>query len=60
MFENMEKEESKDEVGDIVLKEYGFSHNNMVGALTTHILECWCRTEEEIVDKHSIILMNMK
>lgn len=56
----MEEEIWKDEAGDIVLKEYGTPHNNMIGALTTIILEHWFRTEKEIVEKHSIILMNMK
>ena len=32
----------------------------MIGALTTAILEHWCGTESELVDKHELILMNMK
>jgi hypothetical protein len=32
----------------------------MIGALTTLILENWCGTEQEIVDKHALILMNTK
>jgi hypothetical protein len=32
----------------------------MIGALTTLILEHWCGTEEELADKHELILMNIK
>jgi hypothetical protein len=32
----------------------------MIGALTTLILEHWCGTEEEIIEKHELILMNIK
>lgn len=34
--------------------------NNMIGALTTLILEHWFGTETEISDKHETVLMNMK
>jgi hypothetical protein len=34
--------------------------NNMIGALTTLILEHWCGTEAKNSDKHEIVLMNMK
>jgi hypothetical protein len=38
----MEKEQVKDENNDIVFKEDGQAENNMIGALTTFILEHWC------------------
>jgi hypothetical protein len=50
----------KDEQGDIVYHSDGTPMNNMIGALTTLILEHWCGTEAEISDKHEIVLMNMK
>jgi hypothetical protein len=38
----------------------GSPMSNMIGALTTLILEHWCGTETEISDKHETVLMNMK
>lgn len=32
--------------------ENGQPQSNMIGALTTMILEHWCGTEKEIADKH--------
>ena len=60
MIGKMEVETLKDEQGDIVYHSDGTPMNNMIGALTTLILEHWCGTETEIADKHEIVLMNMK
>jgi hypothetical protein len=60
MITKMETETLKDEQGDIVYHSDGTPMNNMIGALTTLILEHWCGTETEISDKHEIVLMNMK
>jgi hypothetical protein len=60
MISKMEAEVLKDEQGDIVYHSDGTAMNNMIGALTTLILEHWCGTETEIADKHEIVLMNMK
>jgi hypothetical protein len=60
MISKMEAEVLKDEEGDIVYHTDGTPVNNMIGALTTLILEHWCGTENEIADKHEIVLMNMK
>jgi hypothetical protein len=34
--------------------------SNMIGALTSMILEHWCGSETEIADKNEVILMNLK
>jgi hypothetical protein len=60
MIQKMESENLKDEQGDIVYHADGTAMNNMIGALTTLILEHWCGTEREISDKHETVLMNMK
>jgi hypothetical protein len=60
MIQKMESETLKDEQGDIVYHSDGTTMNNMIGALTTLILEHWCGTEKEISDKHETVLMNMK
>jgi hypothetical protein len=60
MIAKMEAEVLRDEQGDIVYHTDGSPHNNMIGALTTTILEHWCGTESELADKHELILMNMK
>jgi len=60
MIAKMEAETLRDEQGDIVYHINGTPQNNMIGALTTSILEHWCGTEEELADKHELILMNMK
>jgi hypothetical protein len=60
MLTKMESESLKDEQGDIVYHSDGTPMNNMIGALTTLILEHWCGTETEISDKHETVLMNMK
>jgi hypothetical protein len=60
MLSKMESETLKDEQGDIVYHADGTPMSNMIGALTTLILEHWCGTEKEISDKHEIVLMNMK
>lgn len=60
MIAKMEAEVLRDEQGDIVYHTDGTSHNNMIGALTTTILEHWCGTESELANKHELILMNMK
>jgi hypothetical protein len=54
------KEQVKYENGDIVFKEDGPTKNNMNCALTTFILTHWCGTEQELPDKHVIILLGMK
>lgn len=59
LVEKMENEQVKDENGDIVFKD-GQAENNMIGALTTFILEHWCGTKQELSDKHAIILMGMR
>jgi hypothetical protein len=60
MIQKMESGVLKDEEGDIVYHPDGTTVNNMIGALTTLILEHWCGTKNEIADKHEIVLMNMK
>jgi hypothetical protein len=60
MISKMEAENLKDEQGDIVYHSDGTAMNNMIGALTTLILEHWCGTETEIAGKHELVLMNMK
>jgi hypothetical protein len=60
MIAKMEEKILRDEQGDVVYHIDGTPHNNMIGALTTTILEHWCGTEAELVDKHELILMNMK
>lgn len=60
MIAKMEAEILRDEQGDVVYHIDGTPHNNMIGALTTTILEHWCGTEAELADKHELILMNMK
>jgi hypothetical protein len=60
MIQKMEAENLKDEQGDLVYHTDGTPMNNMIGALTTLILEHWCGTETEISDKHETVLMNMK
>jgi len=32
----------------------------MIGALTSMIVEHWCRSEAEMADKHEVILMNLR
>ena len=56
----MEKETLKDDNGDIIFHEDGNPQSNMIGVLTTMILKHWCGTENEISDKHALILMNSK
>jgi hypothetical protein len=41
----MEKEVLRDESGDVIYHENGLPQSNMIGALTTLILEHWCGTE---------------
>ena len=55
LFEKMAKETLKDDNGDIIFHEDGKTLSNMIGALTTMILEHWCGTENEISDKHALI-----
>jgi hypothetical protein len=45
MITKMESEILRDEHGDIVYHTNGSPQNNMIGALTTAILEHWCGTE---------------
>ena len=56
----MEKEVLIDDPGDIIFHEDRKPQRNVIGALTTMILEHWCGTKHEISDKHSLILMNSK
>jgi hypothetical protein len=56
----MEAEILRDEKGDVVYHLNGTPQNNMIGALTTLIIEQWCGTKEELADKHEMILMNIK
>jgi len=56
----MAEEIVKDVVGDIVYNEDGNPQNNMIGALTSFILEHMCGAETEISGKHSLVLMNLK
>lgn len=60
LLDKMEKELLKDEAGDIIHNIDGTPQNNMIGALTSMILEHWCSSETEIANKHEIILMNLK
>lgn len=60
LLEKMEKETLEDENGNIIFIEDRFAQNNMIGALTTMILEHWWGIEQKIANKHSIIMMNMK
>ena len=50
----------KDEKGDGIHNPDGTVRNNMIGALTSMILEHWCGSETEIANKHEVILMNLK
>jgi hypothetical protein len=52
MIAKMEAEHLKDEQGDIVYHLNGTPQSNIIGALTTLILEHWCGIEEELADKH--------
>lgn len=56
----MERELLKDEVGDIIHNRDGTTQSNMIGALTSMILEHWCGSETEIANKHEVILINFK
>lgn len=56
----MEKKILKDESGDAIYHENGLPQSNMIGTLTTLIIEHGCGIEQEIADKHASILMNMK
>lgn len=56
----MQDELLKDEAGDIIHNPDGTTQNNMIGALTSMILEHWCGSKIEIADKHEVILMNLK
>ena len=59
-IKKMESEVLKDEQGDIVFNPDGTPQSNMIGALTSMILEHWCGSEIEIADKNEMILMNIK
>jgi len=56
----MEEECLKDTEGNFIHIADGSVQRNMVGALTSMILEDWCGSEEELADKHEVILMNLK
>lgn len=56
----MENELLKDEAGDMIHNSDGDPQRNMIGALTSFILEHWCGGELQISNKHEIILMNIK
>ena len=56
----MEEEVLKDEKGDVIHNPDDTVINNMIGALTSMILEHWCGSETEIADKNEVILMNLK
>jgi hypothetical protein len=46
LLDKMEKEVLKDESGYIIYHENGLLERNMIGALTTLILEHWCGTKQ--------------
>ena len=56
----MENEILKDEGGNIIHNTEGDPQSNMIGALTSFILEHWCGGEIELANKHEMILMNIK
>ena len=56
----MENEILKYEGGDIIHNLDGSPQSNMIGALTSLILEHWCGGEIELENKHEMILMNLK
>ena len=56
----MEAKLLKDEARDVIHNSNGSTTSNMIGALTSMILEHWCGSETKIVDKHEVILMNLK
>lgn len=60
LIDKIEAEVVKDEEGDIFHKEDGDPQNNLIGALTSFILEHWCGTTVEIENKHELFLMNLK
>jgi len=60
LIDMMEAEVLKDEKGDVIHNPDGTVISNMIGALTSMILEHWCGSETEIADKNEVILMNLK
>ena len=60
LITTMEVEVLKDENGDVIHNPDGSTIINMIGALTSMILEHWCGSETEIADKNEVILMNLK
>lgn len=60
LLDKMEKELLKDEAGDIIHNIDCTPQINMIGALTSMILEHWYDSGTKIADKHEIILMNLK
>lgn len=60
LIAKMEEKCLKDAEGNIIHNSDGSVQSNMIRALTSMILEHWCGSEEELADKHEVILMNLK
>jgi len=56
----MEEQLLKDKQGNIIHNTDGTVQNNMIGSLTSMIVEHWHGSEAEMDDKHEVILMNLK
>lgn len=56
----MEEEIFKHENGDVIHNPDGTTISNMIGALTSMILEHWCGSETKIANKNEVILMKLK
>lgn len=51
LIKKMEEEVLKDEKGDVIHNPDGTTTGNMIGALTSMVLEHWCGSEAEIAEK---------
>ena len=60
LLEKMEAEVLNDEAGDVIHNLDVTTISNMIGALTSMILEHWCGSETEIANKNEVSLMNLK
>lgn len=60
LLAKMEEELLKDEARDIIHNPNSSTISNMIGALTSMILEHWCGSETEILDKNEVTFMNLK
>ena len=56
----MEAEVLEDEAGDVIHNSDGSTTSNMIGSLTSMILEHWCGSATAIADKNEVILVNLK